>query len=300
MKLPSANPDFHGYLFSVVAATCFAFSLVLARYSYDYGVNVQTIMSVRFVLLVLLLLLWNLWRKQSLLLPGRLLAGCAALGLSYFIGIGAYLSSVAYLPVSLAVLIFYTFPVLVALLLALSNRRWPQPFELLALAIAFGGLVLALDVKTKGLSMTGVSLGLLASLCVSINMIGSGYLLKNMPTTVLSFYMALVTSALAIVATIVGGGLTLPSAAPGWWALATMLFVFFIAFMANYSGIRRIGALRASSVMNLEPVATIVIAVLLLNETFTGKQLAGACIVLAGILLAQWPKLRKLALESGG
>ncbi len=292
MNQSQRHTNLLGLICAVISATGFACSLVMARITYDHGSNAQTIMTVRFALLALLMLSWNHWRGQSLRLAPRLALGCSALGLFYFIGIGSYLASVGYLPVSLAVLIFYTFPILIALLSATLARRWPQPLELIALLLAFSGLVMALDVQTEGLQLIGLIFAVCAALGVCINMVGSGYLLQHVPTTVFSFYLALSTCAVSGTVMLATGGLALPVDAPGWGAFSAMLGFFIIAFICTYKGIRLIGAVRMSTVMNLEPVATILIAVALLGESLLGQQLLGGGIVLAGILLAQWPQLR--------
>jgi len=282
-----------GLACALAAALGFACSLVLAKISYDHGSNSQTVMLVRFVLVVLLMLAWNRWRGHSLALPGKLIAGCAALGGFYFMGIGAYLTSVAWLPVSLAVLVFYTFPILIALLSAALARRWPQPLEMLALLVAFAGLALALEVSGGvELHPLGLTLACCAALGVTLNMVSSGYLLQRMPTTVFSFYLTLTTGILSALAVLATGGPELPQGATGWWAFCGMLASFIIAFLGTYNGIRLIGAVRMSTIMNLEPVATILIAVAALGESLSARQVLGGGIVLAAIVLAQWPRWR--------
>ncbi len=290
---PAAPHRLLGLACALAAALGFACSLVLARISYDHGSNSQTVMLVRFALVALLMLAWNRWRGHSLALAPKLVAGCCALGVFYFIGIGAYLTSVNWLPVSLAVLVFYTFPILIALLSAALARRWPQPLEMLALLVAFAGLALALEVRGGvELHPLGLALACCAALGVTLNMVSSGYLLQRIPTTVFSFYLTLTTGTLSALAVLASGGPALPQSTAGWWAFGAMLATFIIAFIGTYNGIRLLGAVRLSTIMNLEPLATILIAVAALGESLSGRQTLGGGIVLAAILLAQWPQWR--------
>ncbi len=289
---PQANLP--GLACALIAATGFACSLVLARVSYDYGANAQTVMATRFALLALLMLGWNRLRGQSTTLRPRLAVSCFVLGLFYFIGIGSYLASVAYLPVSLAVLIFYTYPILIALLSAALARRRPRALELLAALLAFAGLLLALNVQTQGAKGIGLALACCAALGVSINMVASGYVLRQVPTTVFSFYLALATCSVSIVAVTATGGPALPAGAAGWTAFGAMLATFVVGFICTYNAIRLIGAVRTATVMNLEPVATILIAVALLGESLASRQILGGAVVLAAIALAQWPRFRSM------
>ncbi|MGB0846625.1 MAG: DMT family transporter [Thiolinea sp.] len=282
-----------GLLCAITGALTFSLSLVLARVSYDHGTDAQTVLFVRFLLLGLMMLLWNRSRRIKMRLPAKLLTGNIILAFLYFIGIGSYLSSVSYLPVSFAVLIFYTYPILVALMTAAQNRSWPEMVEIAALIAAFIGLYIALDVETSGAQATGLILAVMAAIGVAANTVGSGILLHKMPTTVFSMYLAFTTMLCAGIVVLWQGHLSLPETTTGWWAFCGMLISFIVGFIAIYNGIRLLGSLRLSTIMNLEPVATIAIAVVLLNEVLTGKHLLGGLIVLMAILLAQWPQLRQ-------
>ena len=165
---------------------------------------------------------------------------------------------------------------------------------MLALVVAFTGLVLALDVETTGLQTVGLMFACFASLGVSVNMLASGVLLKQVPTTVFSFYMSIGTLILSLAALFWQGGLALPTSGAGQAYFAGMLLFFFSGYLATYNAIRLLGAVPMSTIMNLEPVATILIAFVLLGEILNIHQLWGGMIVIAGILIAQWPQLRQL------
>jgi drug/metabolite transporter (DMT)-like permease len=280
-----------GYAFSVIAAICFGCSLVLARVYYDYGTNPESIIVMRFAVLLALLLIWNLSRGKSLALPTKLAVGSLLVGMTYFIGIGSYLSAVAYLPVSLAVLIFYTFPIVVAIITAGLAKRWPHPLQMVALLVAFAGLIISLDVQLVGLKTIGLVFAAFASLGIAINMIWSSYFLKQVPTTVFGFYMSIGTLLISSIVVLNRGSFELPQSKEGLWVFVAMLMSFIVGYFSIYNAIRIIGAAPASTILNLEPVVTIVFAVLLLGELFNMQQLFGGAIVLIGILMSQWPQL---------
>lgn len=297
MSQTTQSQQWLGIGLAIIGASGFACSVVLARMSYDHGTNAMTIMSVRFALLAVLMWLWSSWRGETKLIRPKLVVGCLAISVTYFVGIGAYLSSVAYLPVSLAVLIFYTFPILTALISAAVDRRWPRALELAALAAAFFGLLVALDVDMTGQQSLDLHpLGLLLAICASIgvatNMVSSGAIMKRLDTSVFSLYLAIGACVISTVVAVSGEGYHLPYGETGWWAFSLMLLSFCAAFVATYSGVRLIGPVRISTVMNLEPIATILIAVALLGETLGNSQLLGGAVVITAVVLAQWPRRR--------
>jgi drug/metabolite transporter (DMT)-like permease len=63
-----------------------------------------------------------------------------------------------------------------------------------------------------------------------------------------------------------------------------------LAFVALYAAIRRIGSSRSSIAMMLEPVTTVVLAAIFLNEALTVRIGLGAALVVAALpLLASAP-----------
>jgi drug/metabolite transporter (DMT)-like permease len=63
-----------------------------------------------------------------------------------------------------------------------------------------------------------------------------------------------------------------------------------IAIQAFYASAARIGAARAALLTTVQPIVVIVLGVSFLSEAFTPVRAAGAAIVLAGVLLAQFAR----------
>ena len=94
--------------------------------------------------------------------------------------------------------------------------------------------------------------------------------------------IAVVTGAFASITAPLGEPSTWPGLLYAGIAGAAFPSVLFIA------GLRRIGAVRTSILMLLEPVVGVVLAALLLGETLVAVQVLGGALVLAGASLAQW------------
>jgi len=62
---------------------------------------------------------------------------------------------------------------------------------------------------------------------------------------------------------------------------------FAAAFLGMFLGVQLIGASRTAMLMNLKPVLTLVLVVLLLNEDLSGHQFLVAALVIAAIVAAQ-------------
>lgn len=73
-------------------------------------------------------------------------------------------------------------------------------------------------------------------------------------------------------------------------AIAAVMYLSLICslaalFLYNY-GLRKVSAARAASLMNLMPVAGVILSVLILHESVTLKHLIGGSVIIAGVLLS--------------
>lgn len=88
-----------------------------------------------------------------------------------------------------------------------------------------------------------------------------------------------------------GTGRTLdPRAVPvdTWpWLLGIGFVASFLAIQALYAGARRIGAAQAALISTTEPLFIVALAFLVLGQQLTPIQLAGAGLILLGVVIAQ-------------
>jgi len=272
------------------AAVIIALSFVMARLTYDAGSNPLTVIALRYPVVALIVGALVGLRGGSLALARRDLPAGYGVGLVYFVGTGCYLASILYLPVSLAVLVFYTYPLMTVVFESALGRRLPRLLDVVAFLVAFGGLALALQVSFAGLDPRGIAFALVGAVGASAAFVWTGRALPHVNTLVLSFHMSVCGTLVAALAVLASGALALPATgAAGWGALAATIICFAVAFIGMFTGVRMIGAVRTSMVMNLEPIATIGLAVLLLGESLTLQQLVGAALVLGAVALAQRP-----------
>ena len=217
------------------------------------------------------------WPKGKPLWYGLLL-GVALAGMA-----AAMLSALYFIPASLLILIFYLFPLMVAAFSHFTGMHRITAVNLVALVAAFLGVAIALGVAPAGLDWRGVVLGLIAAVTVALNIVGSGSLLRTTNAMVLTFVMSVGMCAVFVVANLVQGKLVLPRDTAGWWPLAGTVLAYLIASIALYSAIQRLGPPRVAIVMNVEPIFTIILAGIILEERLTEIQLLGAAIVIAAI-----------------
>ena len=105
---------------------------------------------------------------------------------------------------------------------------------------------------------------------------------------------ALASFAVAGVAT---GSIDLALPAEAWlWLVLIAVVSTVVAVSCFFAGLRRVGPSEAAILSTFEPVVTVALAFLALNERLTPAQLAGGALVLAAVILLQLPARRRRAL----
>ncbi len=196
-----------------------------------------------------------------------------------------YLSSVGYIPVGLAALLFYMHPILVALLTTLlkqgpraSKAQW---FCFLA---AFCGLGLALGPELDGLDWRGVALAFAAALTVAVYLVAARSSIGDVSFLALSFYGSAGTAVFGFAAVLLfRQALPVFSDSPALWPMLGIAVIFPAAYLVQLLALRSIDTKTLAILFNIEPLLSITIAVLFLNEILTTAQCIGAVVVVGAL-----------------
>ncbi|CAM5762352.1 DMT family transporter [Bosea minatitlanensis] len=196
----------------------------------------------------------------------------------------AYLSSVSFVPVSVAAVIFYTYPVLIVLAEPLLT---PAPFRADRLAVAlvaFLGIALVVGPDLHGLDPRGLCLAALASLAATAQFFAAAACapIATMPKLFWS-HVVILPVALAIVA--LTGGFLPPQAfllAP--IAVAVTYGGYLVGFVLQILALARIAPGPAGLAFCAEPIVAVAIAAVLLGERLGALQYAGGALVIAALV----------------
>ena len=275
-----------GVGFAVACACVFSVNTICARIAFQGGADAPTGNAVRFAFTLLVLLLVAAFRRRRRPLTLRQRIGAFGLGIFFSCCSFGYMESIQYIPVSIAVLVLYTYPILVGLLARVVEGERLGSVRLLALVIAFLGLALALNVQSDALpDWRGVMLAFFAACGMALMVTGSSRVLRGADQGALNFHLVLSASVIFVVLLFVGDGPVWPETELGWVGMAGLLVTFAAGQLTLIAAIGRAGSVVTAAVMNLEPLITTALAILLVRETLSATQLAGAALVIFAIFL---------------
>ena len=292
----------------LVSACGFGSGALFAKPVYAEGVGWHVLLAWRFLVgaaLAWAFLLSSPGRRRGLLaLDRRAVVVALALGVLYVGNSGTYYAGLESVDASLAALIVYIYPALVAVLSLRIGRPLEGARPWVALGLALAGVALTVGgINATNAPPVGALLLVVASPVIYAVWIVLAARLsgERRPTAeadagagaAASAATALMMTATATVywVTAVAAGqpvgpASIPAAAwPGVLAIGAV--ATFLAIQGFYAGAQRVGAAQAALLSTIEPLWTIGLAALLLHETLSPIQLAGGALILVGVIVAQ-------------
>jgi drug/metabolite transporter (DMT)-like permease len=295
LQKPNAQPN-HAALgagLALLAAFGFSMKAIFVKLAYPYGVDAITLLALRmgFALPVFLWVGLAGQKAGASLSRGDwgklfLLGCCGYYGASILDFWG-----LSYISAGLERLILFTYPTLTILIGVLFQGKPFSRREGIAVVLCYCGIGFAF-MHDLGLNEArdvwiGGALVFGSSVSYALYLSGSGPMIARLGAMRFSALAMLMSSAVTLLHFALAQPLTAfiqPWPVYGW-GLAMAVFATVVPVFAQSAAIRRIGAGRASLFGMVGPLLTIAFGWLLLDEHISLAQMAGAALVVIGILI---------------
>jgi drug/metabolite transporter (DMT)-like permease len=267
---------------------------VAARIAFNNGVDVATAVvfrSLTTALVIVVILASQGVRPRFTTQHKRMLP---VIGLLIGVQSLCLYSSVARLPVALALLAFNTYPIWTAFWDGVIYGRRPEQAMLVAMPLILVGLALALDVfgAASGLGASGqwarigagVGFALAAAGTFSLALVLTQHEAGDVDGRVRTATTMALAGLVALATVATQGGFHLPTAPAGWGGLAGLTLLYGTGFTILFTVLPRLGVVGNSAIMNVEPVFALVLAWLLLGQAIAPVQVLGALLVVGAVV----------------
>ena len=285
-----------GLVFAIISATAFGSMAILVKLGYDAGLDGAVMMQFRFTYAAAMLGCVLLLKDRRLLaISTSGLIKCAFLGfVVYWLQTTCFVTALATIPASTTALVLYGHPVAVTLLSWLFLDMKLNRTVLLSLTLVMAGCCLVFyDAFLREVEWTGLMYAFGAMAFFSCYLILAQVMLKNTKPLTATFYVMLFAAAAFTLSGDVGAWFTQTRASVAL-GLTLGLVPGMIAVTFLYLSIERIGSAYACIFSSIEPVVTLVGAALVLDENVVLLQVAGATLIILGIVI---PNARMAALK---
>jgi drug/metabolite transporter (DMT)-like permease len=278
----------------VISAACFGTLAVLTPLAYAAGPAPLPLLAWRFLFAsALLAAVVGARNPRGLIVPGSDLLRYSTLALT---GYGAasvcFFFALKFADAAVVAVLLYAYPAFVTIMSWVFLGEKATWWRASAVLVTFVGcaMVVGLFGGVAHVAWPGVVLGLGAAVGYTMFNLLSHRWLPGRSQLVMMTYTFAVAAVMAAVLALASGQSLSPAAwkPAAWWLLGAIVLVpTFAAVVLYLQGIRGLGPSQAAVVSTLEPLFTIVLAWMVLGQALSWLQLAGAALVLGGVVAAE-------------
>lgn len=293
-----------GAALCTLSAAGFASLSILGKLVLELGLSLVTILSLRFGCAALLLALYlKVIQRRRLFQGWRSTVPLFLLGSIGYAGQSTlFFSSLERNPASITSMLLYVYPIFVALLGWAINHKGPSRGEVGAMILASAGVVLTVSGNSQtqtfstGIDPLGVLLVLASAAWYAGYIVVSDRYVHKAGHWVSTTWISFGASMSFGVAGIIGKTIDLRLSTEALSILLAMVLLSTIMALGTFlAGMRRVGPTAASLLSTLEPVFTVILALVFLQEHLSLIQLVGGGLVLTAVILLTLPQGDKLA-----
>jgi drug/metabolite transporter (DMT)-like permease len=259
---------------------------IFGKLAYQAGVGPSALVALRTLLAAGLLWLFYLlfWRRY-IRITWRNLVGCVAMGIANGVGSLLYYNGLSRVDASLAHLLYSMYPFWVFIFLSAAGHPVSR-LAIVRLALALVSVFLLCWQGAGLVDSLGITLMLGAGALYGWHLVLGQWTLADVDSQTVTLY-TLTTMALVVgVAHLAQGAPGAPISIEGWTAIVLLAILpTALARLLVFSGLRRLGGIQTALLSIAEPLVAVMVAFLLLGESFTAQQWVGVAVFAASILL---------------
>ena len=270
----------------------------MSRFAFDADTSGIVVAIFRTIVMSTILGSWLAWSGRGWRLPPKLLpvtiANGAIMGIMTLGNIGA----VEFISIGLAALLFFTFPIVIAVLVIALKMEEVRAIKLFAILLAFVGLAIMLGVSLGAVDWRGPAFSLTASVASAVNAVLVARYFKGTNVFVITFHFSvfgLLTLGLIglLLVHVHPESVRPPVSTLGWIGVFSVAVLQGIGTPMYLYAITKIGALKTGMLTNIQPVTSVGQAWLIFGEVLSLLQALGGLLVLVAIAIMQWADWRR-------
>ena len=286
-SLAAPERRFGDLLPGIAAALLYSAADILSKVVFNDGMDVLSFITARGVLTVAFFWLWLRRAPPQRAHTRRERVVAVIVGLIFSANISALLLAIQLLPVSIAILTYFMYPLLTGLVGAATGIDRVNWRGLVAAVVAFVGLALMLEARVGDVSALGVASALTAAVLRMLTLLITRARLHGTDSRLNTWYSLVPAAVLFLLASLLTRNWNPPLTSFGWAAFVTWSIASTISVLLIFVSIGRIGPFRTALTMNLEPLVSTVGSVALLGEVLRPIQALGGAMMLAALCAFQ-------------
>jgi drug/metabolite transporter (DMT)-like permease len=287
-----------GVAAGAAAGLGYSFTVIFGSRLADAGLKSTTVLSIRFFISGAILCALTAMRGKSVLPVKGERLGIFLLGaIGYMTESSFFFAGISRGSAAAVTLLFYIYPAIVTVIESVRTRARPTRRILTALALSIGGSALvAIAGGDVSIGRLGVVFALCSALTFALYVTVGSRISEKSDAMVTGAWVALGASASFTLRALVGAGYA--STAGHWPELIANGTANALAFGMMFGCLGLLGPSRATVVLTTEAVFTVILSVLILDESLAPLQLVGAVAVLAAAVTVAMTSQQEKVIET--
>lgn len=283
-----------GVILAAISAVGFGTLAIFGRLAELVGLSLPALLAFRFALATPLVWIPLLAQDRIELLRGRDLAVAVLLGAGGYAAMSfLFLTGVNLTGAGLGAIVLFIYPALVVALAALFLNEPVTKYTVGAVLIALLGVSLVVTGQPIRVDLRGIAIVLGAAVVYAGYITLSGTVLDRVSATVLTAHVIPAASLTFLVHGAITGSMQVPATTAQWGVvLGIAVLATAVPILTFFAAVSAIGASRTSIVSTVEPVVTVVLGAVILEETLSPTAVLGGIAVLTGVVLVQYERTR--------
>jgi drug/metabolite transporter (DMT)-like permease len=291
------NKVLRASLFVVISAILYGFLGYIGTSVLDDGMTISTMLFWRFITAaawILLFIVWRQCRQTAVEYPSKknffkmfMLGAVGYTGTS-----GFYFLSSQYVGTGLAMVIFFSYPIIVAITPCIRHRRKLNGGIAITLIVMTTGLFMIRNSSSTEMNFLGIFYGIVNAICYAFYVMGSKRLSSaKMDSNIFTFMVCMGSAVIFLMLSLATHSFVFPATLKSFtYVLALGVLTTALPIQLMLEGLKYVSSLRASIISVLEPLVTLLVGILILQESITSIQLFGAILIMGSTLLVQFNK----------
>ncbi|HEY8889687.1 MAG TPA: DMT family transporter [Clostridium sp.] len=277
----------NGIIYTVLSSAAFGVMPILAKVAYRGGANVLTVLFLRFLLAALIILPYIIIKKKDFRINKKGIIHIIFLAIIGYIATTYTLFiSYNYVTVGLATTLHFVYPVIVTVFAVILYQEKLYLSKILALGLSLLGIYMLVG-SGGSLNFKGICFAISSGFFYAYYIIGVSHnKVNSIDIFVLNFYLSSAAALGVFIMGMISGGLDFNLRPYSFLASGGIALVSTVLALSLFlKGIKIIGPSNAAILSTLEPIASIVLGVLILREHLSTSIVIGCVLILFSVII---------------
>ncbi|MEG0548925.1 MAG: EamA family transporter [Coprobacillus sp.] len=274
-----------GIMFTMVATIIFGITPIIGKLTYVMGNNGIQLAFLRHFFVLPLFFIVLIYKKISLKVSRKQFVDILKVGLiGNALTVILLYSSYSYISVGSATVLHFLYPIFVCILNFVVYKQSLNKRQLGCLILAILGIICFIEPSAS--SMLGFFLALISGVTFAYYMVGMDHSsIKEIDISLFNFYLVLMNSLVMGALAYFTNQLSVLPMIGYFYCLLVAVFTSFIGVVLLQKGIQLLGSSQAAILSTLEPITSIIVGIIFLNESLTVMKFLGCMLIFVSTVI---------------